>query len=183
MSLKDVIEANAGAAGKLSYCTCGMTDEGCQKWCSQRCGCQASQHEYADMELRMADSTSTSAIRFDIPAGQSFTTDANDDFDAIADTIETALGTTEDVTHDFIKLVLGDIALFDRKQRDYGPGNIAITGEKGIVVRMCDKVMRLKNLVLDHPEREASNESIDDTWADSAVYPTIARLVRLGLWK
>jgi len=71
---------------------------------------------------------------------------------------------------------------FLRKHHDYGPKNIAITGDKGIVVRMADKVMRLVNMLLDNPEREPMNESIDDAFLDLAVYGVIAMICRRGLW-
>ena len=39
-----------------------------------------------------------------------------------------------------------------RKQKDYGPGNIADMGELGLVVRVNDKMARLKNLTLGKEE-------------------------------
>lgn len=70
--------------------------------------------------------------------------------------------------------------LFWRKQEDYGPGNIAAFGEIGCIVRMSDKIERLKRLVVE--KREASNESIEDSYLDLLNYAAIALLVRRGLW-
>jgi len=70
------------------------------------------------------------------------------------------------------------------KQLDYGPGNInnAPGGAmNGILVRMNDKMERLKNLIY-HSEGEPQNESIDDSLVDIANYAVIAMMVRNGSW-
>ncbi len=70
------------------------------------------------------------------------------------------------------------------KQLDYGPGNInnAPGGAiNGILVRMNDKMERLKNLTY-HSEGEPQNESIDDSLIDIANYAVIAMMVRRGSW-
>jgi len=86
-----------------------------------------------------------------------------------------------------IVLMSEQFNLFCKKQRDYGPGNINAFGEFGILVRLNDKVERLKNL-LNKPQVGqldkvvAMNESIDDTWMDIATYALIALLVRRDQW-
>ena len=97
--------------------------------------------------------------------------------------IHSSLGCTEKQTFDFIKIALEDIILFDNKQRDYGPDNIAEFGEFGVLVRANDKLARLKNLLKLNSDIRPSNESIQDTWTDLSVYGIIARLVRTGLWR
>jgi len=94
------------------------------------------------------------------------------------------LSCTEQQTLSFIQEVLDDIKLFDEKQRDYGPGNIAAFGEIGVLVRANDKVARLINLLWTRPshDEEPTNESIKDSWQDLSVYGVIARLVRKGKW-
>ena len=92
-----------------------------------------------------------------------------------------ALGCTEPLTMEFIKIVLTDIALFDRKQHDYGPGNIHAFGEYGVLVRSSDKLYRLRNLLSPGSE-VARNESIEDSWADQSVYGVIARMCSSGIW-
>lgn len=62
-------------------------------------------------------------------------------------------------------------ALLCRKQRDYGHGNITSFGARGVVVRLSDKVERLKNLR--HSQLEPSNESTIDTYDDIVGYCTI----------
>lgn len=70
------------------------------------------------------------------------------------------------------------------KQLDYGPGNInnAPGGAmNGILVRMNDKMERLKNLTY-HSEGDPLNESIHDSLVDIANYAVIAMMVRNGSW-
>jgi|TARA_Y100000004_G_scaffold196669_1_gene267504 hypothetical protein len=57
------------------------------------------------------------------------------------------------------------------KQRDYGPNNIARFGEKGLIIRLHDKVARLENLL--ESQVSARNESIVDTYLDIIGYSVI----------
>ena len=100
--------------------------------------------------------------------------------DLMAEIMRT-LGCNERQTNLFIDLVLQDIKLFDKKQHDYGPGNISAFGEKGLLVRTNDKMERLKNLIWNKDE-DPENESIEDTWQDLSIYGAIARLVRSNRW-
>ena len=77
-------------------------------------------------------------------------------------------------------VALENVATLDRKQRDYGSRNISEFGEIGILMRVWDKICRLKNLM---GKETAMNESIDDSWLDMANYAIIAILVRRGIWK
>jgi len=90
------------------------------------------------------------------------------------------LGCTEELTRAYIESALSDIATFDRKQHDYGPDNIAAFGEKGVVVRMNDKMARLRNLVWG--DKPAINEAVEDSYTDLSVYGVIARMCRAGVW-
>ena len=79
-----------------------------------------------------------------------------------------------------------------RKNADYSPANILGTGFVGLVTRLWDKVARLMNLAgftlkIEAPgtytaPRQASNESIEDTLMDSAVYSIIGLLLLRGEW-
>jgi hypothetical protein len=71
--------------------------------------------------------------------------------------------------------------LLDTKQRDYGSANISAFGERGIVVRMNDKVERLKTLVWNGASPE--HEKVEDTWLDIANYGIIGLLCHRGEWK
>ena len=76
--------------------------------------------------------------------------------------------------------MLEDIALFDKKQRDYGESNINKFGAFGVLVRANDKMERLTNLF----DRGTlpSNESVYDSWTDLSIYATIARAIKKGSW-
>jgi hypothetical protein len=100
--------------------------------------------------------------------------------DSVVEQLFEELGCTEALTRAYIEIVLSDIATFDRKQHDYGPENIAAFGEKGVVVRMNDKMARLRNLVWG--DKPASNEAVEDSYADLSVYGVIARMCRTGVW-
>jgi hypothetical protein len=67
---------------------------------------------------------------------------------------------------------------FLKKHQDYGKGNILANGEIGIAMRISEKIERLKHLLLTN--QAPSNESVDDSWHDIAVYAIIATLYRRG---
>ena len=75
------------------------------------------------------------------------------------------------------------------KNLDYSPHNITATGEVGLTTRLWDKMARLMNLQgFDistgkfSGQKEAKNESIDDTLVDLANYAIIALIYRSGKW-
>ena len=84
---------------------------------------------------------------------------------------------------DLASLMKEYLEMFKKKQASYGPGNIAKAGEKGVVLRMNDKLERLWRLVWQaKPNTLVDDESIEDTYFDMAGYALIAILVRRGLW-
>lgn len=80
----------------------------------------------------------------------------------------------------FARISSEAIALCCAKQRDYGPGNIPAFGELGVLVRLNDKVERLKNLI--NSGKEPTHESLEDTWVDLINYAMIGIAVRRGWW-
>lgn len=72
------------------------------------------------------------------------------------------------------------IALCIDKQKDYGPGNIAAFGEMGVLIRLNDKVERLKNLL--KTGATPANESLEDTWIDILNYGMIGLAVHRKWW-
>lgn len=62
------------------------------------------------------------------------------------------------------------------KRRDYGPGNLPVFGEYGVLVRTYDKVQRLVNL--SGIGVTPINESTEDTWLDVAGYAILALMLR-----
>ena len=83
---------------------------------------------------------------------------------------------------EFLRYALANTLLMDRKQQDYGPGNIAGFGTFGVVVRMNDKMERLKTLYNSGRKRRAVNESIQDTFRDISNYGNIALMVDDSKW-
>jgi len=82
---------------------------------------------------------------------------------------------------------------FCKKQRNYGPGNIAVgalplerdedieVALTGVWFRMNDKIQRLKQLVvLGQPDEVG--EPIQDTYEDLSVYGAIAQIVQRKVW-
>lgn len=70
--------------------------------------------------------------------------------------------------------------LWARKQRDYGPENIAQAGETGVALRLNDKVQRLRTLLTSGMDPQ--NESRRDTWIDACVYGAIGLALYSGRW-
>lgn len=70
-----------------------------------------------------------------------------------------------------------------KKQQDYGPRNIADAPGgpiNGLLVRMNDKMERLKNLY--YSDSEPQNESLEDSFLDLANYAVICLMVQRGRW-
>ena len=63
------------------------------------------------------------------------------------------------------------------KQHDYGHDNILAFREQGVIVRLWDKLARLKNLIWVNPDNP-KNESIEDTFTDIAGYAIIGLMLR-----
>lgn len=68
-----------------------------------------------------------------------------------------------------------------KKQKDYGPNNIRRSpygADKGLVVRMYDKLARIANLTTQ--ERKPENESLRDSFIDIAGYAIIGLMLLDG---
>lgn len=99
---------------------------------------------------------------------------------SLADTIFENLGLKDPLTRRFIAAALQCVRVYDYKQGKYGPGNIAKFGERGVLVRVSDKLERMINL--HKTEQEPDDETRDDTWGDMATYALIALMCRWGWW-
>lgn len=64
----------------------------------------------------------------------------------LAKEVSDRLGCKNEAAIPFIEIALENCLLFDRKQSDYGPGNISKFGTFGCIVRMSDKLERLNSL-------------------------------------
>ena len=62
------------------------------------------------------------------------------------------------------------------KHKEYGVDNILIFKEQGLVVRVWDKVSRLKNIVW----KGQSPSILEDTWKDMAGYAMIGMMLQRG---
>ena len=71
---------------------------------------------------------------------------------------------------------------FKKKQASYGSGNISKFGEKGVIIRMNDKMERLIRLVYNEEPNPLEDETIEDTYIDLADYALIAIVCRNGQW-
>ena len=78
-----------------------------------------------------------------------------------------------------MKLALKFVKVLDEKQQDYGPDNITISGELGVIVRSQDKLCRLKHLL---GKDTVNNESVSDSWMDLANYGLIGYMVHNKKW-
>lgn len=70
----------------------------------------------------------------------------------------------------------------DRKQQDYGSGNLTRFGPQGVLIRLCDKVSRLENLIGKRQNPAHASESVLDTWSDAITYQAIGYVIQAGLW-
>jgi len=103
----------------------------------------------------------------------------------------------EPITYEFARKIFELVALFDKKQKDYGKSNISEFGRTGVLIRMNDKLARVKNIVMMKSENgndaflfgakdknmQPLNESLRDSYKDIAVYAVIDWLLEDGLWK
>ena len=71
-------------------------------------------------------------------------------------------------------LEVADIII--QKHKDYGADNILIFKEQGLVVRVWDKVSRLKNIVW----KGQAPTILEDTWKDVAGYAIIGMMLQRG---
>ncbi len=81
---------------------------------------------------------------------------------------------------DASEMMLANLDLLCRKQQDYGPDNISEFGLMGVIIRMNDKMERLKHLVRNG--LQPNNESVEDTMRDISNYGVIGLMLLAGKW-
>jgi len=64
------------------------------------------------------------------------------------------------------------------KHQDYGASNILAFKERGLVVRLHDKISRLQNLIWEN--NDPVHETIEDTFMDIAGYALIGLMLNEG---
>jgi len=109
---------------------------------------------------------------------------ADDQGEIIIEQLARVLDVQTEMGKEFLRQMLTNATLFDKKQRDYGSGNYLMFGQKGAIMRCHDKLMRLKHMTFDTPEAVPSvNEPVTETWDDLANIAVIGRLCADGKWK
>lgn len=91
--------------------------------------------------------------------------------------------TREQYLADFKRVVMEMVELTARKNHDYGGPtdpwkNFQDFGELGILVRMSDKFARIKTALVEKRGLQVSDETVEDTIKDLAVYAVILLLWR-----
>jgi len=71
--------------------------------------------------------------------------------------------------------------LLRKKNKMYGDGNIDEIGQEGIIVRIKEKVERLKHLL--SIKEDPPEETIEDSWKDIIGYGIIGLMVNRKKWK
>ena len=78
--------------------------------------------------------------------------------------------------------ILGEMDnLIRKKNAMYGDGNIDTIGQNGIIIRIQEKIERLKHLLLN--KINPREEPVEDTWKDIIGYGIIGLMVNRGKWK
>lgn len=81
-----------------------------------------------------------------------------------------------------LKKILDEIEVLIKKKNEmYGDENIVKIGKQGVILRITDKIERLKNLFekkINPPE-----ETIEDTWQDIISYSVIGLMLERNRWK
>lgn len=103
----------------------------------------------------------------------------------IQHTVENGLAIQTDMGKEMVRVALECVALFDKKQQDYGSSNIGMSGELGVAVRIQDKASRMRHLLIKQlrGEGEVNNESLEDSYKDAANYGMIGVLLNRNVWK
>ena len=93
-----------------------------------------------------------------------------------------ALGLKTEQAQLALELTMRNLKLFDKKQQDYGSGNISNNPmpEFGVAIRANDKVQRIMNLLSKGADSQC--EAREDSWLDLANYGLIGYMVAKGLW-
>lgn len=91
--------------------------------------------------------------------------------------------TRVDYLHDFATITSEMLELTRKKNNDYGGEsdpwkNFREFGELGILVRMSDKWARIKSALQEKRELQVSDETVEDTIKDLAVYSIILLIWR-----
>ena len=76
---------------------------------------------------------------------------------------------------------VADKVAFDRQVK-YGPDNIGILGAKGLVPRLMDKLMRIKQAIWDGGKQDFNDEKIYDAFLDLRNYAQFGMMLLNNRW-
>ena len=82
-------------------------------------------------------------------------------------------------TEEMKKIVDEIKSLLEEKNKTYGDKNIERIGKQGILIRLEEKIERLKNMI---DKNITNDESKEDTWKDIAGYAIIGVMLERGVW-
>jgi len=81
-----------------------------------------------------------------------------------------------------LKKILNEIeALLKKKNEMYGDENIVKIGKEGVIVRIEEKVERLKHLL--KSKKNPEEEPVEDSWKDIAGYAAIGLMLQRNEWR
>jgi hypothetical protein len=90
---------------------------------------------------------------------------------------------TTDLAKAALPAFLENLRTLDRKQQDYGSGNLTKFGVEGVVIRANDKLERIINLRKKGVTGGSpANESLADSFLDLANYALIGFLMQTAKW-
>lgn len=72
--------------------------------------------------------------------------------------------------------------IFQPRQQKYGRGNIAMHGAMGCVVRLDDKLARLRRVYIERKTGTFTDETLIDGWRDALGYSLIGLMCALNRW-
>lgn len=93
----------------------------------------------------------------------------------LTDAVIEALQIKTDLGKVAVSVALNNLIVLDTKQQDYGRTNLDEFGAHGVLVRLNDKISRLKNLSA--PGSSHNHEAKLDTWLDAANYGLIGAIL------
>lgn len=69
--------------------------------------------------------------------------------------------------------------LLKKKNRTYGDKNIKKIGKEGVLIRLEEKIERVKNMI---ENKISDEETVEDTWKDIAGYAIIGIMLERDKW-
>lgn len=81
----------------------------------------------------------------------------------------------------YVQQMVDCFRLWQDRQRKYGKGNIAEFGATGCLVRLHDKMARLRRVYMEGAG-DTPDESVEDSWRDAVNYALMGLMCHKGQW-